>query len=137
MTVQSVTLDLPDALYERLKHRAEQTHRTVEAELLDVVAAAVPATDELPRDLADAISPLASLNDQALWQAARTHLPTAAANRMERLHLKRQQRGLTEPEAEVLTELVRQYERTMLVRAQAVALLKERGHDVSGLLSQV
>jgi len=27
---------------------------------------------------------------------------------------------------------MRQYERTMLVRAQAAALLKERGFDVSG-----
>jgi Arc-like DNA binding domain len=43
MAVQAVTLHLPSPLYERLKERAEQTHRSVEAELLEVVAAAVPA----------------------------------------------------------------------------------------------
>ena len=43
--------------------------------------------------------------------------------------------GLTETEAEETASLVRQYERAMLVRAQAVALLKQRGHDISGLLA--
>jgi hypothetical protein len=50
---------------------------------------------------------------------------------MEDLHLKRQREGLTDAEAKTLDGLVRQYERTMLVRAQAAALLKARGHDVS------
>jgi plasmid stability protein len=75
MTIQSVTLNLPDALYNRLKRRAEQTHRTVETELLEVVASAVPVADELPTDLNEAISPLALLDDEALWRAARNHLP--------------------------------------------------------------
>jgi hypothetical protein len=52
---------------------------------------------------------------------------------MENLHLKRQREGLTEVEAQSLVGLVRQYERAMLVRAQATVLLKQRGHDVSEL----
>ena len=75
MTIQPVTLNLPGHLYNRLKRRADQAHRTVEAELLEVVASAVP----------------------------------------------------------VAVGLVRQYERAMLVRAQATVLLKQRGHDVSEL----
>jgi len=136
MTVQPVILDLPRPLYNRLKRRADQARRTVEDELIQVVATAVPVGDELPADLDEAISPLSLLDDDALWRAARTHLPTEAAAQMENLHLKRQRKGLTEPEAQILTGLVRQYERTMLVRAQAAALLKQRGCDVSELLSQ-
>ena len=135
MSVQSVTVDLPSALYRRIRRRAEQTHRSVEAELLDVVAAAVPVADELPADLNEALSPLALLDDASLWRAARTRLPAEAAEQMESLHLKRQREGLTEPEAQMLMGLVRQYERTMLVRAQAAVLLKQRGHDVSALLA--
>ena len=134
--MRTVTLDLPSPLYNRLKHRADQARRTVEDELIQVVATAVPVGDELPADLDEAISPLSLLDDDALWQAARTHLPTEAAAQMEDLHLKRQREGLTETEAQILTGLVRQYERTMLVRAQAAALLKQRGCDVSELLSQ-
>ncbi len=36
MTLQTMTLNLPRPLYNRLKQRAEQTRRTVEAELLEV-----------------------------------------------------------------------------------------------------
>ncbi len=133
MTIQSVTLNLPGHLYNRLKRRAEQAHRTVEAELLEVVASAVPVADELPAELNEAISPLALLDDEALWRAARSHLPAEAAVQMENLHLKRQREGLTEAEAQTLAGLVRQYERAMLIRAQAAALLKQRGHDVSEL----
>jgi hypothetical protein len=79
MAVQAVTLHLPSPLYERLKQWAEQTHRNVEAELLEVVAAAVPVADDLPVDLAQVISPLALLDDEALWRAARSHLPAEAA----------------------------------------------------------
>src|SRR3989304_88326 len=117
MTVQSITVNLPSALYNRLKRRAEQTRRTVEAELLEVVAPAVPIADELPPDLAEAISPLALLDDEALWRAARSHLPAEAASQMEELHLKRQREGLSEAEQQTLAGLVRQYESAMLGRA--------------------
>jgi plasmid stability protein len=135
VATQNVMLRLPDPLYQQLKRRAEQTRRTVEDELLDVVATAMPAPDELPPDLAEAISPLAVLDDEALWREARSRLAAEASERLESLHLKRQREGLTEAEAQETSSLVRQYERAMLVRAQAAALLKQRGHDVSGLLA--
>ncbi len=131
MSVQSITLNLPTALYTRLKRRAEQSRRTIEAELLEVVAAAIPVADELPADLSEAISPLALLDDEALWRAARSRLAPEATTQIESLHLKRQREGLSETEAQTLAGLMRQYERAMLVRAQAAALLKARGFDVS------
>jgi len=136
MGIQSITLDLPIPLYNRLKSRADQTRRTVEDELIEVIATAVPVGDELPPDLCEAISPLALLDDDALWRASRTHLPAEAAVQLESLHLKHQREGLTETEAQIVASLVQQYERAMLVRAQAAALLKQRGYDVSELLSQ-
>lgn len=135
MTVQSVTLNLPRALYDRLERRAAQTQRTVEDVLLDVLATAVPLADELPSDLAEALSPLTLLDDAALWRAARSHLPTEVAAELEALHLKRQREGLTDTETQTLARLVRQYERAMLVRAQAAALLKQRGYDVAELIA--
>ena len=135
MTVQSVTLNVPSALYDRLERRAAQTHRTVEDVLLDVLATAVPLADDLPPDLAEALSPLALLDDAALWRAARSHLSAEAAAELEALHLKRQREGLTDIETQTLAKLVRQYERAMLVRAQAAALLKQRGYDVAELIA--
>ncbi|MEK7278150.1 MAG: hypothetical protein AAB427_12440 [Chloroflexota bacterium] len=133
MTVYPIMLHLPDTLYRQIKERAEQAKRTVEAELLEVVARAVPAADRLPDDLQTALDALATLDDDALQRAAQSRLPGEASAEMERLNLKRQREGLTELEHQSLMALARQYERNMLVRAQSAVLLKERGHDISAL----
>ena len=134
MTAHTVTLRLPSPVYEQYKRRAEQTHRSVEAELLDAVTTAAPEEETLPQDLADAIAEVETLDGDALWQAARSTFPPEASAELEALHFKRQDEGLTESEQETASNLVRQYERAMLVRARAAVLLKERGHDISGLL---
>jgi plasmid stability protein len=130
MTSQILTLKLPDALYTRLRERALQANRTVEDEMLDVLATAVPLAGELPADLAEAISPLALLDNQALLRAAHSHFAPEAAARLEELHIKRQRVGLNEAEGQSLAGLVRQYERAMLVRAEAASLLNRRGLSV-------
>jgi hypothetical protein len=38
-------------------------------------------------------------------------------------------------EMQVLATLMKRYEQTMLVRAQATLLLKQRGHDVSEMVA--
>jgi plasmid stability protein len=136
MALQAVTLRLPAELYDRLQRRATQRRRSVEDELLDVLATAVPVADELSADLADALSPLALLDDEALWRAAHSHLSAKSAAALEALHLKRQREGLTDVEADTAAGLVRQYERAMLVRAQSAALLKGRGYDVAKLVAE-
>src|SRR5262245_12944553 len=134
MTEQPLTLSLPEPLFLRLKDQAARTNRSVEQVTVDILATAVPVADELPPDLAGAISPLSVLDDESRWRAARTHLSAEDVGRIEELHRKRGQEGLTEEETRELAGLVRQYERAMLVRAQAAALLQQRGHDVSVLL---
>ena len=130
--MQTLTLKVPGPLYDRLKHRAQRSNRTVEDETIDLLVALMPTTDELPGDIAEAISHLSVLDDGSLWQAARAHLSPEDASRLEELHYKRQREGLDDAEARELPPLVRQYERFMLVRAQAAALLKQRGHDICG-----
>jgi predicted transcriptional regulator len=134
MATRQVTLDVPDMLYERLRRMAEAAHRTVEDELLRVVTTAVLSVDELSPDLAEAISQLAVLDDAGLLGAARAAMPGDAAVELEQLHHKRQREGLTEAEEQSAATLTRLYERFMLVRAEATALLAERGHDLSEFL---
>ena len=137
MTTQSLTVNLPVPLYERLAERAKQTHRTIEDELLEVVAVAVSADGTLPEDLEAATAPLSVLDDEALWRAARSRLPATAVARIQALHDKRDVEGLTASEQEALAALLHQYDRYMLVRARAAQLLHERGHDVSSLTMTV
>jgi hypothetical protein len=114
----------------------EQSCRTSEPKTLDNMSAHVVDCDELPTDLASAMRELVELDDQALWHTAQFGMAKDAREKIEELHLKRQREGLTSHETTVLADLMRQYERAMLVRAQAVALLHQRGHNIDSLRSQ-
>jgi plasmid stability protein len=133
MATQTLTVRLLDGLYERLQQRAQQSHRSLEAELLEALSSAVPGHDGLPRSLSVELAQLDTMEDAELWRAAKCRLTKKSALQLEALHVKRQREGPSESEAQVLAELVVQYERSMLIRARAAALLKERGHDLSGL----
>ena len=134
MATQTLTVQLPDRLYTRLEERASQSNRTLEAELIDVLATAIPIQSDLPPDIAKEIAQVEQLDDASLWQAARESLTAETAACLEQMHFKQRREGLSETEARTLAALVRQYERTVLLRAQAAALLKKRGHDVSSLV---
>jgi hypothetical protein len=108
-----------------------QANRSLEAELIELLTTAMPDQDEARDQFGQELAGLQQFDDEALLGAARSHLSTAIARRLERLHRKRQREGLSETEAQALHELVRQYERAMLIRAHAAALLKKRGLDVS------
>ena len=135
MAHQTLTLNIPDDLYQRLKQRADIARRSVEDELLRLAASAL-VEDEIPADVAKAIAALAVADDAALWQAARSRLSQDVSDEIEELHLKQQREGLTAREKQRLAGLMREYERVLSVRAEAVGLLKERGHDVSVLLEE-
>jgi hypothetical protein len=136
MPAQAVTVSLPSPLYERLARRAQRTRRTVEAEIVDAVATLPDEPDDLPADLAEAIAALHLLGDEDLWRAAGQRLAGEKADRIEELHLKRQREGLSASENEELATLMTEYTRIMLVRSRSAALLKQRGHDVSGLVAE-
>ena len=131
-----MNVKLPEQLYLSLRDRAKQSKRTVEAELIEVVAAALPSNNALPDDLAQAVATLDLLDDASLIRAAQSRLAAEISNETEQLHLKRQREGLTEQETQQLSVLVRQYERIMLIRARAVALLKQRKYDISTLIAK-
>jgi hypothetical protein len=131
MTLQTMTLHLPRPLYNRLKQRAERTRRTVEVELLEAAAVGMRTEEDLADDLEQVVASLRLLDDAALWRAAQNRLPAEIATQIEDLHLKRQFEGLTPNETQVLATLMRRYEQTMLVRAEAAFLLKQRGLDIS------
>jgi plasmid stability protein len=137
MNTHLVTVNLPKALYNRIRKRADESKRSVEMELLEVVASAMPEGDELPEDLARAAQEISMLDDKSLWRAARKKLDAKSAAKLASLHKKRQSQGLNKTETQQLEELVGRYERIMLVRAQSAALLKARGQDVSRLIANV
>jgi len=135
----SYSIELSPEIYKFLQQRATMLN----ASLASVVESAVRLqqrsidtvrTDErLPAGLSDELDQLAFLTDAELWNAARTRLHEDEQTRMEFLLDRQQASGLSTAEAVEAEMLAEQYDRTMLVRAKAAVLLKERGHDISSL----
>lgn len=131
MTTQEVTLELPEPIYDQIRRAAEKAQRPINDLLIEAVIAAAPSLDAPAGPLRSALAQLAYLNDAALWQAARATLPPAQRERLEALHHKQQREGLSDGEREEDRALLELYRETLLVRAQAAVLLKQRGYDVS------
>jgi len=137
MARRSVTFELPEDLYKRLERQAAEAQRSLGDEMVQLLATAVPAEDDrLPPELEQELARMEALDDAALWRAARPRFSARQSRRLESLHFKLQDEGLTEAERREEQSLVRAYEQAVLIRAQALALLKERGQDITPLLAR-
>lgn len=135
MTAHAITLHLPETLYEYFRKRVEWTRRSLEDEVLDAVASGASLEEELSPELIGEVESLEALGDEQLWRLARQTMPREATSKLEALHFKQRDEGLNGTEDATRRKLIREYERTILIRAQAAKLLKERGHDISGIVA--
>jgi hypothetical protein len=131
MTVQPITLNLPETVYEQIRHAAEKAQRPVDEVLVEAVTAVAPIMDTASEKLRTALAQMAYLNDAALWQAARATMPAEQREHLESLHHQQQRQRLTAEEQAEEQALLTLYRETLLIRAQAAVLLKQRGYDVS------
>lgn len=131
MAVQTVKLTLPVDTYEYIKHAAQKLQRPVDDVLSEAVVAAAPAMGADLQSLRVALAQMAYYNDAVLWQLAKATMSPDQSARLEELHHKQQREGLTQDERAEESALSNLYRETILVRAQAAVLLKQRGYDVS------
>jgi hypothetical protein len=131
MTYQTVTLSVPDPIYQQIRRIAEKIRRPVNDVLIEAVTAAAPAMDGKGRKTRSALAQMAYLNDAALWQAARSTMSMEQRELLADLHATQQRRKLTAQERTTERALLELYRETLLVRAQAALLLKQRGYDVT------
>lgn len=131
MTVQAITLNLPKAVYKQIQRAAEKAQRPVDEVLIEAVTAVAPVMDTASEKLRAALAQMAYLNDAALWQAARATMSPDQRERLEALHHQQQRQGLTVEERTEEQALLALYRETLLIRAQAAVLLKQRGHSHS------
>jgi hypothetical protein len=133
MVLQPVTIELPPSILEIVRQRARESRRTVQEELVELVSAKL-ADDTTGESLDEALEGLDTLSDQELWQTAGMTFPADVSEQTAKLNHKQQRQGLAGVEREELRAMLDQYDRHVLVRAKALSLLKQRGHDISALL---
>jgi hypothetical protein len=134
MAMQAVTLALPTTVYEQIRRAAEKAQRPVNDVLVEAIAAVAPVIDTAPLHMRSALAQMAYLNDAALWQAARATMTAEQRERLATLHDQQQRGVMLSPEEQAEEQaLLALYRETVLIRAQAAVLLKQRGYDVSEL----
>jgi hypothetical protein len=127
---QTVNVRLPETLFQKLQHIAEVTHRSVEDVLTTTVNAALPSTPDIPTDLANDLAAMILFSDESLKAAVQSSLSAAQQKRLTQLTDAGGDRTLTEAESGELQSLLDLYDRAVLRRAKALAILAQRGYDI-------
>jgi len=134
MSVQTITIQMPQTLYQRLERIAYLTRRPLDKLITQALESNLPPLpDNLPAATRDALMTLENLNDDALWQIARSGIEPHQHAHYSLLLEKNTAGTLTTIERELLTHLREEADMLMLRKAYAYVLLKWRGHRLPSL----
>jgi len=133
MLAETVTLQVPDALYQRLVKTARVTKRSLEEVMLHALRVGSPPTwDDVPAEFQSDLAAMDQLDDESLWKIARSRKSQNEMTRYEELLDRSKSKTLNDPERKELGNLREEADRFMLRKSHAAVLLRWRGHDVSG-----
>ncbi len=131
---ETVVLQIPEALYQRLAIAAEATQRSLEDVILQALQIGSPPTwKDVPEEFQTDLASLDRLDDNSLWQIANSKKTPLEMERYDFLLSKQQETELIDSEKLELEQLRKDSDRFMLRKSQATAILKWRGHNVSRL----
>jgi hypothetical protein len=135
MSGKSITLDLPEDLYERVRQVAEQSQRPVERVLVESIRLlfVLPPTST---DVATTLAALPGYSDTQLWAVVYQRLAWPQSQRLHELSAKHKLEQLTEDEQSELEHLLTLNDHAMLLRSEALLLLQNRGHDIATYLER-
>ena len=120
-----VTLALPADLIENARRYGTATRRDVPTVLADVLKMMWPTLNEASDIFDD--RPVESLSDDEVLALSELKLTWIQQERLDELHSKGKEFGLTVKERQELLELMQIYEAGMLRKAEALAVAVERG----------
>jgi hypothetical protein len=133
MPGKSITLDLPDDLYEQVHQVAAQSQRPVERVVLESLRLLfVPPPSSA--DLATNLAALSGYSDDQLWAVVYQRLAWPQSQRLHELSANKKLERLTEDEQHELEDLLSSNDRAMVLRSEALRLLKNRGYDIEAYL---
>jgi len=131
---ETVVLQIPEALYQRLAIAAGATQRSLEDVILQALQIGSPPTwKDVPEEFQTDLASLDRLDDNSLWQIANSKKTPLEMERYYFLLSKQQEIELTDSEKLELEQYRTDRDRFMLLKSQAVAILKWRGHNIARL----
>jgi HEAT repeat protein len=134
MNQQTISLNLPDKLYQQIRRYAEDSDRPVEAVLLESLNWFFDPTALLDGDLDQITESLHAYPTAILWHIAEHRVIQTQLSRLRELGEKAEFEKLTEIEESERAMLLRLYDRYILVRSTALVVLKQRGEEIDRYL---
>jgi hypothetical protein len=129
MSGQTVTLELPETVWEWAERTAAVTQRPVEKVLVDSLSATMPPPlDDVPDEFREELLLLETKSDGDLWARTRLRMSPQLLRQYDNLLEKKRKGALTVQERNKLEQLRKNAERVMLMRARAFVLLQWRGY---------
>ncbi len=130
MALRTITLQLPESIYIRLKQAAQAMQQSIDEVLLRVVqVGSPPSWEDAPAEYQADLAALDRLDDNSLWRIARSHQASADYIQYQELLDKNSNKTISETERSTLVALRDKADRFMLRKAHAAALLRWRGHQ--------
>jgi hypothetical protein len=131
MSVNTVTLNLPEMLYRRLLQTAQATQRSLDEVVLHALqVGSPPAWNDAPAEFQADLAALDRLDDEALWHIVRSSRSKADMRRYQEFLDRHANGTLTDAERRKLDELRQEADRFVLLKAHAAALLRWRGYQL-------
>jgi len=128
---ETVTLQLPSHLHQRLVNTAQATRQPLESVILRAITVGSPPDwADVPAEFQPELAALDRLEDEALWQIARACQPKSETSRYDELLEFNQSRPLSAAEQLELLNFRTAADGFMLRKAHAASILQWRGHRV-------
>ena len=134
MTLQTVTVELPKPLYQRLWQKSQSQQRTIVEELYHYADTRSENTSS--QNTQQGYEWLNMLSDDALWFAAQTFASEQDEERFQQLLDIRDEAGWNESQSQEARQLSDKFNQVMLIRSHAMSLLHQRGRDITSLISE-
>jgi len=135
MTAHTITLALPEPIYQHLQNQAQITTRPLNDVIFQILSQTLPpeVEEDLPFNYRIELESMAYLSDEVLWQIAQSQMNQDKVALYDILLARHKTEQLTLTGKKWLTQLREDAEQLMLRKAHAYAILKNRGHQLPTL----
>jgi len=131
MSSRTITVNLPEPLYERAKETAATSSLSMEEALTQFIALSLPALeDDLSPKIRSELAAMPLQSDAELCKIAKGAMDEKQQSLLEILAELKKKRALSEAEQADLEHLMNEAHAVMLRKAEAYRLLARRGYVV-------
>jgi len=122
--METIALELPKPIFEKLARMAELSHRPVVEYLSESLD--LKMMPDMPAEMQAELAQMTYLNDKALWDATQPSFLPQESERLRELNQQARESGLSADGIRESDALILKYNFSVLRRARAFALLKLR-----------